>query len=108
MLLIMFLMLKQKKTNIEQNSNPKANHRPKLIFVLQLLINNNISLLNHQFTQYYYLQSNETIDDSKEIKYANNYAPNNLEKSYLNNPVAFMQSDSSLGITYLKKLNHVF
>lgn len=36
--------------------------------------------------------------DHRDIKYANNYAPNNHEKSYLNNPVAFMKSDVSSGI----------
>ncbi|XP_060876031.1 cap-specific mRNA (nucleoside-2'-O-)-methyltransferase 1 isoform X2 [Metopolophium dirhodum] len=50
-------------------------------------------------------KSNKTIDDSKEINYANNYAPNNLEKSYLNNPVAFMKSDIKLERTNKRSLS---
>lgn len=45
----------------------------------------------------YCLQHTEASGDTKDIKYANNYAPNNHEKSYLNNPIAFMNNDINSG-----------
>lgn len=91
-----------------KNKTKKKKYKKKSLFSKNQSFNKvNINLqcllllLQNYFKIFYEFQLSETqndVKDIKDIKYVSNYAPNDHEQSYLNNPAAFMKSDVNKSI----------
>lgn len=94
--------------DIKNKKTKKKKYKKKSLFSKNQSFNKvNINLqcllllLQNYLKIFYEFQLSETqndVKDIKDIKYVSNYAPNDHEQSYLNNPAAFMKSDVNKSI----------